>query len=248
MPVFDPLLRRLAVRIVYDGPAFAGKTTNIEQICRAVPMMRRTEVFTPGALKGRTMFFDWLEIDGPKLGEIDVRVQLLSVPGQAQRSYRRRPLLLSADTVVFVADSTDAGLGESKRSFRLLTRYLRERGEAVPLVVQANKQDVEGARAPEDVVASLRRGADLPVLGATARDGGGVRETLQAAMKLAIKDVRERVQRHGISAITGTAQTADALFDALLEAEERYLMGEVDTPDPGAHDAAEPEDAEAAVG
>ncbi len=248
MPVYDPNQRKLAIRIVYDGPAFAGKTTNIERICQMVPVERRTELFTPGALKGRTMFFDWLEVDGPKLGDIDIRVQLLSVPGQAQRSYRRRPLLLSADTVVFVADSTGGGLSESKRSFRLLSRYLRERGEAVPLLVQANKQDMEGALGPEDVVMGLRRGAVLPVVGASARSGAGVRETLQAAMKLAIKDVRERVQRLGIASITGTAETADALFDTLLEAEERYLMGEIEAPDPFAPDMADQDEVDVTSG
>lgn len=224
--VFDPLLRKLVVRIVYDGPGFAGKTTNIERICELVPSERRTELYTPGALKGRTMFFDWVEVDGGKLGGMDLRVQILSVPGQSQRSYRRRPLLFSADTVVFVADSTEEGFAETRRSFKLLARYLREREDDVPLLMQANKQDCEGARAPEEVLRSLVKNAEIAVHGASAATGEGVRETFQAAMKLAIKDVKERVQRDGLASITGKQQTADALFDSLLEAEEQHFADE----------------------
>ena len=222
MAVFDPLVRKLVVRIVYDGPGFAGKTTNIERICELIPVEKRTELYTPGALKGRTMFFDWVEVDGGKLGGMDLRVQILSVPGQSQRSYRRRPLLFSADTVVFVADSTDEGLPETRRSFKLLARYLREREDDVPLLMQANKQDIEGARTPDEVLRSLVKNPQIDVVGASAHTGAGVRETFQAAMKLAIKSVRERVQRDGLASISGATQTADALFDALLEAEEQH--------------------------
>jgi signal recognition particle receptor subunit beta len=143
------------------------------------------------------MFFDWVEVDGGKLGGMDLRVQILSVPGQSQRSYRRRPLLFSADTVVFVADSTDEGLPETRRSFKLLARYLREREDDVPLLMQANKQDIEGARTPDEVLRSLVKNPQIDVVGASAHTGAGVRETFQAAMKLAIKSVRERVQRDG---------------------------------------------------
>ena len=90
MPTFDPLLRRLIARVVYDGPAFSGKTTNVKRICDAYPIQKRSEMYTPGSLKGRTMFFDWLEIDLGKVGNLPVCCQILSVPGQRARSYRRR--------------------------------------------------------------------------------------------------------------------------------------------------------------
>ena len=33
MPVFDKDEQRVVVRIVYDGPAKAGKTTNLRRLC-----------------------------------------------------------------------------------------------------------------------------------------------------------------------------------------------------------------------
>src|SRR4028118_139966 len=100
MPSFDLARGCIVMKIVYDGPALAGKTTNLQKLCSMFPIERRSELFTPGALKGRTMFFDWLEIDGGKKGRHAYRFQLLTVPGQTQRSYRRRPLLQMADAVV----------------------------------------------------------------------------------------------------------------------------------------------------
>ena len=63
-------------------------------------------LYTPAELKGRTMFFDWLEVDGPPQGQAEIKFQLITVPGQVQRNYRRRPLVEMADVVVFVCDCT----------------------------------------------------------------------------------------------------------------------------------------------
>ena len=158
MPIFDPLLRRLVARVVYDGPGFSGKTTNVARICETLPVEKRTEMYTPGALKGRTMFFDWLEVDLGKLGRMPIFCQVLSVPGQRARSYRRRPLIKSADAVVFVADSREGPIEETRRSLALMRRYLREREDEVPYVVQANKRDAEDAFS----IPALRKVLRLP--------------------------------------------------------------------------------------
>jgi signal recognition particle receptor subunit beta len=221
MPIFDPILRCLIARVVYDGPAFSGKTTNVKRICDAFPVQQRSEVYTPGALKGRTMFFDWLEINLGKVGAIPFRCQILSVPGQRARSYRRRPLIHSADAVVFVGDSRVEHLEETRRCFALMRRYLRERGEPVPVVVQANKQDAEGALPPEELARLLRVGPSIATFPAVASNGEGVRETLNAAVRAAVSRAKQRVTEGGIQAIAGQAQDADTLFESLLELEDK---------------------------
>jgi mutual gliding-motility protein MglA len=221
MPIFDPILRTLVARVVYDGPAFSGKTTNVQRICEALPVERRTEVYTPGSLKGRTMFFDWLEIDVGKVGNIPFRCQILAVPGQRARSYRRRPLIRSADAVVFVGDSRLDQIEETRRCFALMRRYLRERGEAVPIVVQANKQDADGALPPEDLAQALRLGPSPSPLPAVASRGEGVRETFNAAVRAALAFTKQCVGASGVGGISGQAQSADNLFEALLELEDQ---------------------------
>jgi signal recognition particle receptor subunit beta len=220
MPLFDPLLRRLVVRIVYDGPGLAGKTTNVQQICRVFPVRKRTEVYTPGALKGRTMFFDWLEVDLNTLGRFPVRVQILSVTGQEGRSYRRRPLIQSADTVVFVCDSRVETVDHTRQRLLLLRRYLRERKPPAPYLIQANKQDLPGALNPSALVEALRWREDVLVLPAAATAGQGVNETFHHAARAAARHAQTIVAEHGLAGIAGTPETPDVVLDSLLMLED----------------------------
>jgi signal recognition particle receptor subunit beta len=152
--IFDSVRRRLVTRVVYDGPALAGKTTNVQTICESFPVQRRTEVYTPGALRGRTMFFDWLELDVGRAGTLPISCQVLSVPGQRARSYRRRPL--GRRTRSSSSLTREHLMEENRRCLALMRRYLRERDDWVPIVVQANKQDAAGAVTPKELAAALR--------------------------------------------------------------------------------------------
>lgn len=221
MPVFDPIRRCLVIRVVFDGPAFGGKTTNLRQLSSIFPHERRTEMFTPGALKGRTMFFDWLELDAGKLGNQKIRCQLLTVPGQGERSYRRRPLLESADGVIFVADSTPGAFEATKKSFSQLKAQLRKRAPArVPLIVQANKQDTPGVASPEELTRLLKLDSEVSVVAACAHRGEGVKETVFSALRVVMREVQARVMAEGIASIVGQPESPDELFDALLALED----------------------------
>jgi hypothetical protein len=182
------------------------------------------------------MFFDWLELDLGKVGAVPVSCQVLSVPGQRARSYRRRPLIKSADALVFVADARQEGLGENQRCYALMRRYLRERGEQVPLVVQANKQDAPGAMSPDELGAALRVPSTAPVVGAVATKDRGVRECFNLAVRSAVRAAQMRVHEQGLSAITGTVDTADSLLDTMLVFEDQ-----VDGMDPGEEEPTEEE-------
>lgn len=221
MPIYDPLMRRLVVRIVYDGPGTAGKTTNVQEISRRFPVNKRTEVYTPGALKGRTMFFDWLEVDLSSSAKVPVRVQILSVTGQETRSYRRRPLLRSADAVVFVCDSRPDHLETNRQRLLLLQRYLRERKLFAPYLIQANKQDLPGAILPDDLLQQLRWKSKVPVVPAVASSGKGVTETFQQAARAATRYAQMVIGAQGISSVVGTPDTPDGVLDNLLELEDQ---------------------------
>lgn len=235
MPIYDASNRRLVVRVVYDGPGTAGKTTNVQEICRVFPVSKRTEMYTPGALKGRTMFFDWLEVDLSTQGKTPVRVQILSVTGQESRSYRRRPLIQSADTVVFVCDSRPDQLDYNRRRLQLLQRYLRERKPAVPYLLQANKQDLPGALEPQALVEQLRWRKEVPVIGAVASAGRGVTETFQQAARAAARYAQTVIASRGLPSIVGRPKSADVVFDDLLALEDQLdsVCGDVSEPESG---------------
>ena len=61
MAFFDPAEQRMGVRVVYDGVARSGKTTNLRQLCALFATQRTTELYTPAELDGRTLYFDWAQ-------------------------------------------------------------------------------------------------------------------------------------------------------------------------------------------
>ncbi|HEY4105228.1 MAG TPA: GTPase domain-containing protein [Polyangiaceae bacterium] len=218
MPSFDPARNCHVVRIVYDGPGMAGKTTNLKRICDVIPSSRRSEMYTPAELKGRTMFFDWLEIDGPTQGGQALKFQLITVPGQVERAYRRKPLIEMADVVAFVCDSSPGQIPDTMRTFSRLRALMRRRKNKLPLVVQANKQDVTDAMAPEKLRKRLKLDETVPVISATAATGGGVKETLMTAIRVGVHTMREGGL---ITRLAEEFANADALFDHVLTFEDK---------------------------
>ncbi len=204
------------VRVVYDGPGFAGKTTNLKQVCELVSAKRRSELYTPAELKGRTMFFDWLEVDAPPRDGVRMKFQLITVPGQVQRNYRRRPLVAMADVVVFVCDSTPAQVPDTLRTFARLRASMKARKSPLPIVVQVNKQDTSEAWDPERMRKKLKLDASVPFLPATAVDGVGVRETLVTAMRVGIQTLPQAE----MTPLAAAFENADALFDHVLTFED----------------------------
>jgi signal recognition particle receptor subunit beta len=209
---------------VYDGPGLAGKTTNLAKICEIVPATRRSEMVTPAALKGRTMFFDWLEVDGPRRAPAPLKLQLISVPGQIERNYRRRPLVQMADVVVFVCDSSPDKIPETMRAFARLRASIKQRRVPVPLVVQVNKQDVKGAFDPDRMRRRLKLGPEVPTLPASASLNKGVKETLATATRQALRILGSR----DLEPLVAELANPDALFDHVLTFEDKPHEGPVD--------------------
>ena len=223
MPSFDSARNCHIVRIVYDGPGVAGKTTNLQRICQVIPSSRRSELYTPAALKGRTMFFDWLEIDGPAQGSQALKFQLITVPGQVERAYRRKPLIEMADVVAFVCDSSPAQIPDTMRTFSRLRALMRRRKDALPLVVQANKQDVDGALTPDKLRKRLKLDPAVRVIAASAVSGNGVKETLMTAIRAGVHLLRDSP----ITPLAKAFANADALFDHVLSFEDMPNTDEV---------------------
>jgi signal recognition particle receptor subunit beta len=216
MPSWDSARSCYVVRIVYDGPGLAGKTTNLHQVTKLVSAKRRSELYTPAELRGRTMFFDWLEVMGPPLTDTEIRFQLITVPGQIERNYRRRPLVEMADVVVFVSDCTPQQVPDTLRTFARLRASMKRRKEPLPLVVQANKQDDPKSLRPKALRKKLRIAQDVPIIAARSVDGVGVRETLATAMRVGLSTLGALE----LPELAAAFSNADALFDHVLTFED----------------------------
>ncbi|MEM9694219.1 MAG: hypothetical protein AAGA56_16840 [Myxococcota bacterium] len=209
MIFFDPELNRIVATVVYDGPASAGKTTNVRALASHFSRIRRTEVSSPGETDGETLAFDRLCLDGGWAEGRRVMLQILSAPGHENLAAVREHLVRMADVAVFVCDSS------RERMRWVVERYKRFRqgyGSHVRgCVVQANKQDTDDAM-PADEVASLLRVGDTAVVSAEALNGRGVLETARLTFAMATELAREEIRAHGLSGIEGRLPTTDELL------------------------------------
>lgn len=216
MAIFDRENGKLVVRVVYDGPGNAGKTTNILEICRFFSTMRRGELVSPEEHAGRTLWFDWVQVDAGVVAGYGLRCQIVTVPGQLVLRRRRSALLRSADVVVLVCDSTPSGLARLRPAFGRVRQFIAEHVDRdVPLVIQANKQDLPDAVSPEEVGARLDADSSIPVVGARAREGIGVRETLVLAIRAAANRAQRLVLERGIDELAAVVDDADAVLARL---------------------------------
>lgn len=192
MAFYDPIEQRICVRIVYDGIAGAGKTTNLKMLSNLFTWQRASELYSPGEADGRTLFFDWVQIKAGAVCGVPLMCQIISVPGQLVLTPRRRHLLSLADTVVFVCESSPGSTERARDALRVLEGVAVER--PLPFVVQANKQDRGDAMAGPAVLERLGR-ADVAVVEAIATEGIGVVDTFVNAMNMVSRELKEENER-----------------------------------------------------
>lgn len=191
MPVLDIERNTVVIRIVYDGPPEAGKTTSL----RALSASLARPMTTPREEGRRTLFFDWMEYTGGLFEGHQIRCQIVTVPGQAVLAHRRHGLLETADVVVFVSDSAPAAVETTKTYLSEMRATLdRQPGPRIGVILQANKRDLPNAVD----LGTLRAAAAEPgmtVLESVATEGRGVREAFVFAVRLALDRVREDLRK-----------------------------------------------------
>jgi signal recognition particle receptor subunit beta len=180
--------REIHCKIVYYGPGFGGKTTNVIKIHETAPSEAKGELLSIATETERTLFFDFLPLD---LGEVEgykVRFQVYTVPGQPMYERTRVAVLTGVDGVVFVADSGRARFRENLQSMEEMRRILEALGrplDRTPLVIQYNKRDLPDA-VPVPVLEARLNMWGAPHVEAVANSGQGVLPTLREISKLVV--------------------------------------------------------------
>jgi signal recognition particle receptor subunit beta len=188
MALVNVAAREIHCKIVYYGPGFAGKTSNLTYIYSEAPADAKGDLLTIATETERTLFFDFLPLD---LGTVDgfrVRFHLYTVPGQPMYERTRIAVLSGVDGIVFVADSGRSRFRETVQSLLEMDRVLAAQGKRlkdIPHVLQYNKRDVPDA-VPMPVLNLRLNRYQAPVVEATASSGDGVFATLRAVSKLVI--------------------------------------------------------------
>ena len=215
---FNVATRELSLKIVYCGPPFSGKTTNVRALHRALRSSQRGRLMSLDTADDRTLFFDMLplafSVAHGSVSPFTLRVRVFSVPGQLVHATTRKVVLQGADGVVFVADSRLEQTQANAQSFAELRDHLAALGpssRSLPITIQFNKRDLAEIRSDEELDV-LARESDEPVFPAVALSGDGVRETFLAS----VAGVWEYLDRRGqLTADLGLG--AEHALDALAQ-------------------------------
>lgn len=168
-------IRIYVPKITVTGPYNAGKSTFVEAVSdRAVSVDR----------EGTTVALDHghAEIDG-------TTADLFGTPGQA----RFDPVLdVLLDRALGLLVMVDAAQPESfHRAEEILRRSLRH---GVPALVVANKQDLDDAASPGEVIAAMDLPLGIDVIGCQATDPASCRRVLEEILgRIVARDMIEEV-------------------------------------------------------
>ncbi len=221
MAVLDPTQDTVVIRVVYDGPAYAGKTTSVRALAKGFGVKSNS----PAEIEGRTLYFDWMEYTGGMFEGRQIRCQVISVPGQTVLASRRRHLLQSADVVVFVGDSSAQAQSTTVSYLKGLSSVLEQTdGPPIGIIFQANKRDHADA-IPIDKLKNALDTLNLrvAVIESIATQGLGIREGFVFAVRLALDRVRELMQTRALQTMRPTVDSAQELLNELKQVEGESL-------------------------
>lgn len=184
--------KQINAKIVYYGPGMSGKTTNLEVVHQRAPAGNRGELTSISTDGDRTLFFDYMPLELGTIAGMKTCFQMYTVPGQVYYNSTRKLVLQGVDGVIFVADSSAAGMEANLESLRNLEENLNEYGKSLatmPHVIQYNKRDLPDALPVEELEAELNHHG-APTFEAVAATGEGVFPTLKGLAAAVLKNIQ----------------------------------------------------------
>jgi len=183
--IIDHFKKTVKFKIVYHGPALAGKTTNVSQIAK----LKGEDILSFNTKEERTLVFDMTK-EERQVGDFKASFLIYTVPGQYIYSDIRKMVMRGVDGVVFVVDSSEERLKDNKEFIEVLEEDLKLYGkdlESTPVLIQYNKRDLPNAL-PIDVLQKELNPYNFPYVEAVALEGKGIRETLEGIVNLILEN------------------------------------------------------------
>jgi signal recognition particle receptor subunit beta len=199
MASINRLKRELLFKVVFYGPGLGGKTTTLQHVHAATKPENRGNMLSLATDTDRTLYFDYLPVKLLKIGDVSVKLQLYTVPGQVYYAATRKLVLSGADGVVFVADTQSARLDANLESLDDLNANLAEQGRklsALPHVFQWNKRDLPDLVPVEELDRRLNL-FGAPSVPTVATTGQGVFEVLERITRLVVEAYRAELPTGG---------------------------------------------------
>lgn len=194
MALFNYTAKEITLKVVYYGPGFSGKTTNLQHLHSILPPATRGKLISLTTEADRTLFFDFLPVDMGKIKDFNIRFQLYTVPGQVRYNATRRLVLKGVDVIVFIADSQKEMKEQNIESLANMRENLTASNidpKSLPVVFQYNKRDLKNLLSIEELNSDLNK-KNAPFFEAVAAEGKGVEATFKEATAILNKSISEK--------------------------------------------------------
>ncbi len=189
------------VKVVYYGPAYAGKTTSLRYLSSRL----ETDVKELPTTDDRSVFFEYTQSNKFPANKLEVKFLYWTLPGQQKYRRTRHLVLAATDAVVFVADSQYEAAAKNIEMLNDLEELLAERGlclegranlalQPVPIVFFYNKRDLPDIMSVQymDALFGQRIWQATRFTG-EATTGKNVIRAANAAAALALKRLEEKI-------------------------------------------------------
>jgi signal recognition particle receptor subunit beta len=199
MASINRLRRELLFKVVFYGPGLGGKTTTLQHVHAATKPENRGNLVSLATDTDRTLYFDYLPVRLLQVGDVNVKLQLYTVPGQVYYAATRKLVLSGADGIVFVADTQAERADSNLESLDDLNANLAEQGRklsALPHVFQWNKRDLPNL-VPLDELDRRLNLFGAPSVPTIATTGEGVFEVLERITRLVVEAYRAELPTVG---------------------------------------------------
>ena len=215
--------RKIRAKIVYYGPAGAGKTANAEYIHRKLKREHRGRLRKEHVAGNPEAVYEVLPVNLGTVQGYETELYIHTVPGGPAQADTRRALLDGADGIVFVADPRPERHDATVESFKELREHLRSYGRSIDdlmLLVQYNQRDLAGENDLDGLHRRLKASPSA-TFEAVASEGTGVLQTLTTASKFILAQVRRRDEAEPppVQVLTEVAEqeVSDVIDSALPE-------------------------------
>ncbi len=180
-------------KIVYYGPALAGKSTTLRGIYGDVKKGSKGKMISLAQDDDHTLYFDFVPLNLGKIGDYTVKLHLYTIPGEV--GYRQSRALISkgVDGVVFVADSQLTRMEENIKSLTGLKEILHGEGldwQSVPFTFAYNKRDLQGI-VPREEMSRYLNTEKREEFETVATKGEGIFDAFRSASLQVLKELKK---------------------------------------------------------
>ena len=181
--------KEIHCKVVYFGPASAGKTLNLKSVYTTTAGEMKAGMIDMGGSAGPTPFFDFLPVSLGKIKDYHVKLHLYTMPAHTLYETLQHTLMKGLDAFVFVVDSRVESMPDNIESMSYVRRLLGDHGYSVsdmPRVIQYNKRDMDDIM-PVSILREELNSGGFPDHEAIATRSIGTLETLQSIAMQIVK-------------------------------------------------------------